>query len=675
LDRQQPAHRDPNARLRRHAGYSIATFAGRLLPHAAYGLCALACVLSVALASPLAARLAVALGWLGLFGMRAAFLELDRRSRLGLGRSALQLRLQRKAEILKAIETNIPAMVYQRTASSGGGWEYPFVSGCSNEILGRPPQEVMGPEGFDPAIFCEGEYARVVAAHAAAIESGGGAWCGEFRVLARNGEMKWIRASVQVDVEDGREKSSIGVLLDVTSEKRAHGRAQDAQDRDMLTEVYSRDYFERAVASAIERFSAQKRLFAIVIFDIDDLCELNDAFGVDVGDRLLRLVADAALDSVPEAEVVARLGGDKFGILAEVADVEAAPALAERVVKSLGRRYRVGTSEVEVTVSAGCALPTGYRTRATDLIHDAGSALERARSEGCGMSRLYTDEMTVESVMRVTIKEALREALGREEFTLVYQPKIDLASGRVSGCEALIRWRDPVLGVQSPAQFIPIAERSGLIVPIGDWVFREACRQYVAWQQAGVGSVPISVNVSPVQFARSDVHKAIAGAMMKTGAPRGAIDIEITESLLVDCSDHLIGELEQIRKLGSEISLDDFGTGFSSISYLKRLPLSLLKIDQSFARVALTSSIDAAIVRSIIYLAEELGLRVIAEGAETAEQVEYLRAAGCQEIQGYYFSKPLPADEFAEYLRLHGTAKHRRLRLAPAHVKGSAKGA
>jgi EAL domain-containing protein (putative c-di-GMP-specific phosphodiesterase class I) len=234
----------------------------------------------------------------------------------------------------------------------------------------------------------------------------------------------------------------------------------------------------------------------------------------------------------------------------------------------------------------------------------------------------------------------------------------------------LLRWRDPAFGIRNPADFIPIAERTGLIVPIGDWVFREACRQYVAWQAAGVACVPISVNVSAVQFARTDVHEALAGALAATGAPLGAIDIEITESLLVDCSDALIEELEKIQQLGAEISLDDFGTGFSSISYLKRLPLSLLKIDQSFASRALSSSTDAAIVRSIVYLADELGLRVIAEGAETAEQVQYLRDAGCQEIQGYFFSRPLGPDEFARYLTTHGAAPPR----APngkAHLPGA----
>jgi diguanylate cyclase (GGDEF)-like protein len=536
-------------------------------------------------------------------------------------------------------------------------------------------EKAFGPSGLDPALYYEDDRARVDASYMDTVRSGGGAWSAEFRINLRDGQVKWLRAAVTIEAENGAEQSSIGVLVDVTQEKLAGERARDAYDRDALTALYSRDYFERAVGLAVERYRDGKRLFAVVAFDIDDFHDVNDALGMKAGDELLRLVAAATLRAVPDAKVVARFGGDKFGVLAEIDDVDAAPALAERIVKNVGRRYQVGPTEVEITVSAGCALPTSILTRTTDLMHDAGSALGRAREEGSGSFRVYADEMTAESVMRVTLKEALRAALERNEFTLAYQPKIDLATGRVAGCEALIRWSSPALGTQFPANFIPIAERSGLIVPIGDWIFREASRQYVAWKHAGLAAVPIAVNVSAVQFARSDVHHAISAAMAAAGAPPGALDIEITESLLVDYSDELVGALERIRKLGCEISLDDFGTGFSSISYLKRLPLSLLKIDQSFTRGALNSTIDAAIVRSIVYLSEELGLRVIAEGAETAEQVAYLRDAGCQEVQGYFYSKPLAPDAFAEYLKAHDVLVRRRLSILPPRLRKRAKGA
>jgi diguanylate cyclase (GGDEF)-like protein len=605
----------------------------------------------------------IAAGWLAAFAFWAAF---ERRRRTG---SALELDLRRQHEVFQAIEESVPAIVYRRMARNGG-WEYPIVAGRTSEILGVPGNEAFTSIGLAPRLFLlESEREHIAASYAEKIAAGGGAWSGEFRISTPRGDVKWIRAAVRIEVGGGRETSSTGLLLDVTEEKLASERVQHALDRDVLTALYSRDYFERAVALALECHAAGRSLFCVVIFQLDDFQEISDALGIGVGDHLLCLVGDAALAAAPEAEVVARLGAERFAVLADVPDIDGAAALAARIVNGVSRRHRVGTNEIEITVSAGCALPAGFQPRATDLMHDAGSALERSRAEGGGMFRLYEGEMTLESVKRVTIREALREALERGEFRLAYQPKVELATGRVTGCEALIRWRDPAFGVRPPAQFIPIAERSGLIVPIGEWVFREVCRQYVAWQGAGVAGVPIAVNVSAAQFARSDVHKTLAAAMAEAGAPPGAIDIEITESLLVDCSDELIHELTRIRALGSEISLDDFGTGFSSMSYLKRLPLSVLKIDQNLASSALNSAVDAAIVRSIVYLAEELDLRVVAEGAETAEQVAYLRSAGCREIQGYFFSKPLAAAEFAAYVDAHGTVKQHKLRSVRPRLK------
>jgi diguanylate cyclase (GGDEF)-like protein len=651
-----------------------AAAAARLPLYAAVALGALLCSLSVTLVTPLSLGLVVAAGWLAAFALWAAFFERRQRDG-GLSRSGLELDLRRQHEIFQAIEANVPAIVYRRIARPGG-WEYPIVAGRTSEILGMPAHEAFTSVGLSPRLFLlDSDHERIAASYTEKIAAGGGAWSGEFRISTPRGDVKWIRAAIQIEAEGGREKSATGLLLDVTEEKLASERVQHALDRDGLTALYSRDYFERAVALALERYAADRRLFAVIKFQIDDFQEISDALGIGPGDYLLCLVGDAALAAAPEAEVVARLAAEKFAVLADVADVDAAAELAGRIVQSVGRRYSVGTNEIEIAVSVGCALPASFDTRATDLMHDSGSALERSRADGGGMFRLYEDEMTLESVKRVTIREALRDALERDEFRLVYQPKIELTTGRVTGCEALLRWRDPAFGVRPPAQFIPIAERSGLIVPIGDWVFREVCRQYVAWQAAGVAGVPIAVNVSAAQFARSDVYTALAAAMEEAGAPPGSIDIEITESLLVDCSDQLIGELTRIRGLGSEIALDDFGTGFSSMAYLKRLPLSLLKIDQNLASSALNSSVDAAIVRSIVYLAEELDLRVVAEGAETAEQVAYLRSAGCREIQGFYFSRPLAAAKFAAYVTAHGAVAPRELRAVRPRPKRSVEAA
>jgi EAL domain-containing protein (putative c-di-GMP-specific phosphodiesterase class I) len=259
--------------------------------------------------------------------------------------------------------------------------------------------------------------------------------------------------------------------------------------------------------------------------------------------------------------------------------------------------------------------------------------------------------MGAEYVARVTLKAELREALAQAQFELYYQPKIDLESGSVIGCEALLRWNHPTLGLQAPGIFIPVAEQSGLIVPLGEWVVFEACRQSVRWRDAGLSPVPIAINLSPVQFHRSDVFEMLSNAFATTGASPGALDVEVTESVFINFSDDLVATLEKIRALGIEISLDDFGTGFSSLAYLTRLPLSIIKIDQTFVRGASENPSDAAIVRWVAQLAEELSLRVVAEGVETQEQLDFVRRAGCAEAQGYFFSRPVPAASFANLLK------------------------
>jgi EAL domain-containing protein (putative c-di-GMP-specific phosphodiesterase class I) len=318
-----------------------------------------------------------------------------------------------------------------------------------------------------------------------------------------------------------------------------------------------------------------------------------------------------------------------------------------------------------ITLSAGVAVPHDARTTVNDLIQEAESAAERARDAGGNRCLAYSAEMTRESSARVALRGGLRDALERgDQFELQYQPQVNLRSGRIVGCEALLRWHHPADGLRPPGEFIPLAEQSGLIVPIGRWVMLEACRQYVAWRDAGLPPIPISINVSVVQFARSNVLDLIAQALRTTGAPPGAIDIEITETVLADCSDRFVEELEAIRRLGVGIQLDDFGVGFSSLGYLRRLPLSILKIDQSFVRGALANPKDAAIVRSVVDLASNLGLSTIAEGIETAAQLTFAREAGCDAMQGWYVSRAMPAADFSRFLVDQAASVARRI-LAP----------
>jgi diguanylate cyclase (GGDEF)-like protein len=386
--------------------------------------------------------------------------------------------------------------------------------------------------------------------------------------------------------------------------------------------------------------------FAIVAFDVDDFHEVNEAHGTVVGDQLLCAIAKAASD-LARGSIVSRLGGDTFAVLVDAADASDVISFTGDLIALFKQPFHTDDQVLWISASAGITFATNAASTATDLLREADSALRQARSAGGGNFRVYSPQINDQVLSRFALKESLHEATAKDQFALHYQPKIELSSGHVVGVEALLRWNHPELGLQSPARFIPIAERTGLIVEIGEWVLREACRQYSEWRRNASPLVPIAVNVSAVQFARSNVFATISRAIAEFDVPAEAIQIEITEGLLVDCTDELIAELRNIRALGIGIALDDFGTGFSSLAYLQRLPLSILKVDQTFVRGGLKNERDAAIVRSIVQLARHLDMRTVAEGVETKDQLAFVREAGCEEAQGYLFSPPLLAADFA----------------------------
>ncbi len=422
-----------------------------------------------------------------------------------------------------------------------------------------------------------------------------------------------------------------------------------ANDHDALTGLLSRARFERAVADKARASRDCASSYAVIVLDIDDFHEVNESYGVEAGNALLRAVATAASALAPGA-ILGRLYADTFGLLVEFDDPSDVCTLAESLIRACGQPFVIDVETVWVSASAGIAYATDTRDRPTDLLADADTALKRAQKVR-GDYRVYRAEMSDSSVARATIRDRLRDALAREHFELHYQPKIDLRTRKVVGCEALLRWQHPQSGSQSPATFVPVAEQTGLIVPIGEWVIREACRQYAAWRNEGVANVPIAINVSAAQFSRSNVSDYIEAALKDFDIPPWALEIEITEGMLLVCSDDLIAKLQALHCAGIGIALDDFGTGFSSLGYLHRLPLSLLKVDQSFVRGALSNKSDAAIVKSVVHLARQLGLRTVAEGVETIEQLAFVTESGCDEAQGYYFSPPLAAEDFKRFVR------------------------
>jgi diguanylate cyclase (GGDEF)-like protein len=558
--------------------------------------------------------------------------------------------------MLAALVKMTKPMIYHRIAA-GDCWEYTFAGTRVLDVFGSPQEEVYGRQGFDFSFIHQDDRLRVARSYREVACGPGGVWESDFRIISRTGITKWLHAFADIETNEKQERQSVVILVEGAPASRAPVEAAAESDRDALTGLYNRSHFERAVTNAVELNDRIDCPFAIVIFDVDDFHEINVAHGFKVGDGLLRAIGDATA-ALANGATVSRLEGDRFAVLLDEVRADATMTFAADLHGRFKRPFDIEKSLLWVSVSTGITFSSNLRRDSIALVHETESALRRARESGGGISHVFSPDLTDDVLSRVVLKESLYEATAQEQFELHYQPKIELSSGHVVGAEALIRWRHPELGMQSPARFIPIAERTGLIVPIGEWAFRRACRQYVEWRTAGSAVVPIAVNVSALQFERSDVCAMISRALADFELPGHALEIEITEGMLVDCSDELIAELQNIRDIGVGIALDDFGTGFSSLAYLQRLPVSILKVDQAFVRGAMKNRRDAVIVRSIVELAEKLGMRTVAEGIETREDLAFVREASCQEGQGYLFSPPLLAADFAWFLKRSNSTTH-----------------
>jgi diguanylate cyclase (GGDEF)-like protein/PAS domain S-box-containing protein len=420
---------------------------------------------------------------------------------------------------------------------------------------------------------------------------------------------------------------------------------------DILTGLPNRALLQDRLNQAIAYASRYCYSVWVLFLDLDRFKFVNDSLGHKAGDIVLKTIAARLQASVREADTVARLGGDEFVlVLPERVDETLANAVVQRIMDAVAEPIVVDGHEFFLGCSIGVAVyPTDGEDPET-LIKNADIAMYRAKESGRNNFQFYTAAMNERLLERLRIEGDLRNALERGEFVLHYQPQIDLRASRTVGMEALIRWQHPVLGMIPPLRFIGLAEETGLIVPIGEWVLRTACAQAVAWQQAGLGALRLGVNLSARQFAQHDLVRMIAGILEETGLAPHLLELELTESLVMTDVDRAISVLGELKALGVKLSLDDFGTGHSSLSYLKRLPIDALKIDQSFVRDITHTPDDAAIVASIISLAGNLRRHVIAEGVETREQLVYLQDHGCNEMQGYYFSRPVPADVFERLL-------------------------
>jgi diguanylate cyclase (GGDEF)-like protein len=390
----------------------------------------------------------------------------------------------------------------------------------------------------------------------------------------------------------------------------------------------------------------------LLFLDLDRFKHVNDSLGHDVGDALLKTIAERLLASVRGSDTVSRQGGDEFVILlSEVTHAKGAAVTAEKILAAVRAPQRIEQHLVHITVSIGIVTYPDDGTDAETLLKKADFAMYQAKDSGRDNYQFFLPEMNVRALERQSLANDLRGAAQRQEFELYYQPKMDLETSAIIGAEALIRWHHPQRGFVPPAQFIPIAEECGFIVPIGRWVLREACRQARAWQDSGLPLMQIAVNVSSVELRAKDFADGVRAILVETGLAPSVLELELTETFLMQDSTSTALVLQDLKGMGVQLALDDFGTGYSSLSYLKRFPISTLKIDQSFVRDLTTDADDASIVCAVISMGKSLHMRVVAEGVETPEQLAFLRQQICPEGQGYYFSEPLTAEAFVKLLR------------------------
>lgn len=468
-------------------------------------------------------------------------------------------------------------------------------------------------------------------------------------------------------------------LTSIAIERRqSEARLEIMAHYDALTLLPNRVLFRDRLNRALARADRNNELVALMFLDLDRFKTINDTLGHDAGDVLLREVSIRLRNTVREEDSIARLGGDEFTVMLEQLEKsEDAAVVASKIIESLSPPVVLGGQETFVTPSIGITIYPLDSSDAENLIRNADTAMYKAKQEGGNNYRFFSPTMNAKTLERLKMESGLRRALERGEFIVYYQPKLELSSDRIVGAEALLRWKHPEWGLVSPAEFIPILEETGLIEPVGEWVLRDVCKQTRTWNKAVLPPLCVAVNLSGRQLQRNNLAATIAGIIEETGIDPRLLELEVTESMLMHNPEYAADMLTQIRARGVvSIEVDDFGTGYSSLSYLKRFPIDALKLDRSFVRGLPHDDEDVAITNAVIALAHSLKLKVIAEGVETGEQLEFLRRAGCHMIQGYIISEPLPAEAFAELVREHGPGnelppraprlRHRRLGLQTA---------
>jgi len=524
------------------------------------------------------------------------------------------------------------------------------VNAAFYDITGYTREEVLG---HDPKMLSAGRQTHEYYLEMWNSLRETGKWSGEIWNRRKSGEIypEWLSIST-VKNNQGEVTHYVAIFSDITERKQAEERVRHLAHYDALTDLPNRTLFHDRLQQALIQAQRENSRVAVMFIDLDRFKVINDTLGHNVGDLLLQAVAQRLTNCVRQGDTVCRQGGDEFVILLpKISHAEDAALVAQKILESVARPFYLDKHELHISSSIGISFFPNDGVTSEALMKNADVAMYRAKELGRNNYQFYLADMNARSFERLALETSLRRAIEHHELELYYQPLIEAGAGKVIGMEALVRWNHPDLGLVHPAQFIPLAEETGMIISIGEWVLRSACSQARAWHKEGYAPLRVSVNLSARQFRQVDFVGSVRKILFETDFDPHNLELEVTESMLMHNIEENILILDELKAMGISIAVDDFGTGYSSLNYLKRLPIDTLKIDRSFVGDINVNHDDAAIVDAIISLAQSLSLRVIAEGVENPEQQAFLEAHRCDEMQGYLFSHPLPAAQFTELLK------------------------
>jgi diguanylate cyclase (GGDEF)-like protein/PAS domain S-box-containing protein len=563
--------------------------------------------------------------------------------------------LRESEERLKLAVRSTRSGVFDNNLQRGIQWWSPeFI-----EMMGYDLGEVRSANVLFEELLHPDDRANVLAQIDRYLAGDKGDYLAIYRLRHRDGTYVWIEARGQAIRDDaGKPSRFTGTMTDVSDRKRFEEQLMYVSTHDPLTGLPNRTLLLDRLTHAVAHAERKGTSVAVMLLDLDRFKLVNDSLGHHVGDKLLRALAQRLTSSVRASDTVGRLGADEFLIIAEdLPDPQVAARVAETILVGLSRPFGIDGQQLFATTSIGISLFPGDASDINSLIRDADTAMHNAKSGGGNAYRFFTPEMNEAAVARLSMEHALREAIEHSQFMLYYQPKIDLDSMEAVGVEALIRWRHPEMGFISPAKFIPVAEETGMIGQIGDWVLRTALMQIRDWEARGFIPLPVAVNVSVRQITSAQFGERVWAVLEEVGIRPDLLELEITETAMMSNINYIVDALTDLRRRGIHIAIDDFGTGYSSLSYLRRLPITTLKVDRSFISESTTNADTGAIAATIIAMGRQLGLKVVAEGIETQEQLDFLRHHRCDQLQGYFFSMPLPpADLESRFLQRVPTA-------------------